>query len=253
MPCRVDRGKKALANRYEATKLTEPRGGICIDSGRPSFDSDVPKALPLFRPMPYCRIGECLFLVSLFVFGALSASLDDWCNGKHYTGTYKQTYDCLVAAPTVVNDGMLSITGVERTSLPSNLPRIWKLTSQVNKFRLFTVIDSGQLVLNKVILTGGDIEKVIGSELSWGGGAIYTSGPSTKVTIIDSILYNNTTTNTGGAIWCGYLGTTCRITGKSSRQLTYTYQLTRKKATTIYLPLNDQSVACPFYSSCIHD
>ena len=68
-----------------------------------------------------------------------------------------------------------------------------------------------------------------------GGGAIYVSGPSTKVTIFDSILYNNrayageayasnqtnvvvkntslggiTTTNTGGALWCGYR-TTCRI------------------------------------------
>ena len=155
-----------------------------------------------------------------FRFWGLVASLDDWCNGKHYTGTYKQTYDCLVV-PTVVNDGV-EYHWLEK-QVAKQSPRIWKLTSQENKFRLFTVIDSGQLVLNKVILTGGDIEKVIGSELSWGGGAIYTSGPSTKVTIIDSILYNNrayaggsiyasnqtnvivtnlggiTTTNTGGA------------------------------------------------------
>ena len=277
VPRRVDRGEPWPIG---ARQPWQPSPAAALHGpGRPSFFSDAPKALPLARPMPCRHVGECLFLVSLLVIGALSASLDDWCNGKHYTGTYKQTYDCLVVTPTVVNVGMLNITGVEKASLPSYLPRIWKLTSQVNKFRLFTVIDSGQLVLNKVILTGGDVEKVIGSELSWGGGAIYVSGPSTKVTIFDSILYNNrayaggsiyasnqtnvvvkntslggiTTTNTGGALWCGYLGTTCRITGKSSRQLTYTYQLTRKQKQTIYLPLNDQSVACPFYSNCIHD
>ena len=229
--------------------------------------------------MPCGRVAESLVLLSLFVLGALSAPLDNWCDGKHYSGTYRQTYDCLVASPTVVNVGMLNITGVASASLPSMLPRIWKLTSQESKFRLFTVIEGGQLVLNKVILTGGDVEKVIGSEFSWGGGAIYASGPSTTVAIFDSILYNNrayaggsiyasnqtsivvkntslggiTTTNTGGAMWCGYPGTTCTITGKNSRQLTYTYQLTRKRKTTIYLPLNDQSVACPYYSNCVHE
>ena len=162
VPRRVDRGEPWPIG---ARQPWQPSPAAALHGpGRPSFFSDAPKALPLARPMPCRHVGECLFLVSLLVIGALSASLDDWCNGKHYTGTYKQTYDCLVVAPTVVNVGMLNITGVEKASLPSYLPRIWKLTSQVNKFRLFTVIDSGQLVLNKVILTGGDVEKVIGSE-----------------------------------------------------------------------------------------
>ena len=164
-------------------------------------DLDVDTREPCHLP-DQCRVAASPKASSCFHFLFLGPCRHRWTigDGKHYSGTYRQTYDCLVASPTVVNVGMLNITGVASASLPSMLPRIWKLTSHESKFRLFTVIEGGQLVLNKVILTGGDVEKVIGSEFSWGGGAIYASGPSTTVAIFDSILYNNRA-YAGGSIY----------------------------------------------------
>ena len=132
---------------------------LCMDpDARPS--SRTPRKPCLARPMPCRHVGECLFLAN-----ALS---DRWMIGA-------------MGNITLVRISKLTIVwlwhqllfwnvkyhGCRKQVCLGYLPRIWKLTSQVNKFRLFTVIDSGQLVLNKVILTGGDVEKVIGSELSW--------------------------------------------------------------------------------------
>ena len=112
--CPVELIGGSLGQSARGNHGNRARGGFAW-TGTPILLLGRPESLALVRPMPCRHVGECLFLVSLLVFGALSASLDDWCNGKHYTGTYKQTYDCLVVAPTVVNDGMLNITGVERS------------------------------------------------------------------------------------------------------------------------------------------
>ena len=215
----------------------------------------------------------------LLFFPFLIFGLNEWCTDKLSVGTFQQTNDCIANEATVITSSKLSITGVENAELVSGIPRIFRTGHGAAKFRFFIVIESGELELTRVVLTGGDVEYLIGSEYSWGGGAIYASGPNTKIKILDSILYDNrayaggsiyasnktnvivqdsliggvTTTNTGGAMWCGFINTKCTIKGTSTRKLFFRFRLTRKQVTTMYPDLNDQSIACPFYSDCIYN
>ena len=218
-------------------------------------------------------------IITLLIKVDLSHGSVEWCSSKLSLGTFQQTSDCLVTETTIVNSGKLNITGVENSELLSGIPRIFRTGHDRFKFRFFTVIGDGELELEKLVLTGGNVEYHIGSEYSWGGGAIYVSGPNTKLNILDSIFYDNrayaggsifasnetnvvventkmggiTTTNTGGALWCGFINTTCTIKGSSTRVLYYRFRLTRKQITTMYPDLNDESVACPFHSNCIFE
>ena len=63
-----------------------------------------------------------------------------------------------------MDSGKLKITGVEAAGLLSGIPRLFRTGHNTPRFRFFTMIENGELELKKLVLTGGNVEYLIGSE-----------------------------------------------------------------------------------------
>jgi len=174
----------------------------------------------------------------------------EWCTNKKGVGEFTAGNDCFLYNEIPVENGTLSIDGIERIIFPkyskdTDLPVISRASSS-GKHRLFTVTKFGKLRLTRIRLTNGDVMGLakLQSPVVWGGGAIFASGKTASVTLNDCLLYRNkayaggsiyaqkgavvlanstimeglTITGVGGAWWCGLDETSCSLVGTSSER-----------------------------------
>ena len=191
-------------------------------------------------------------LCSLVFLGSTIAeeSAPEWCTNIKNVGTFKLAKDCFLYNEVSVENGTLSIIGVERFVFPkysknTDLPIISRAQGS-GKHRFFTVTKFGKLSLTRIRLTNGDVMGLVALQSPgvWGGGAIFVSGATASVTLLDCLLYRNkayaggsvyaqkgafvlanstqmegfTVTGVGGGWWCGLDETICSYPGPPSQR-----------------------------------